>query len=660
MDYEYASPTMGGGGRDDLDFALPSRSEFVPQSQRRIRPSPSMFVDPQLEAAAAAAAAAATAGGNEQQQQAQLPRQQLFSSGERSASPPPAMPESSLSSSANVPLPSSVEESPLPASVSGLGGLSFSELLDRAVANDSSSLPPAARPASSGAGASWRSGDDLAAAAGGVNFGELDEPEQQRDAITKKPFLRKGSRAGPFAARGGGGTARRSPASGADARAAAPAPRASSRPSLASRGGAGRSGGGARSSSSSNARSRGERSASAAATSPAWDERWDANVDDGRVSPGLSLWDHTGRRGGGAGDTGRLANEVAHAERAEAEELDEFEKLERAAAEELRAQSRAATSPRSSQAAQVHVNRHGSVDIRPSASSPLRRSFADAVDAADERVASVPPSLEAPPQLVFADAEGAATQSRLQPQPSPPLSVGAAGGPAARGDSDSAAFDLLAEISASFGDDDDGDDAMPWDDGAAERERLSRQPPSPSSARGSSPMSRDVRASSGSGSGSLRGSRTEEFGLGESAAGAAAADGVYQKIAELEEQISRIKADRRTLKSKTTSLERRSDALAIEREDFDRWRLEQQAEVEAWIVEQQRSIQKQKKAAIRDAKARSASANAVDRKDRAEINALKAKIATMQVRHFFLLTFFLISFLPSLLTYLLTYDDAGG
>ena len=143
MDYA-ASPTMGGGGRDDLDFALPSRSEFVPQSQRRIRPSPSMFVDPQLEAAAAAAAAAAaTAGGNEQQQQAQLPRQQLFSSGERSASPPPAMPESLRSSFANVPLPSSVEESPLPASVSGLGGLSFSELLDRAVANDSSSLPPA-------------------------------------------------------------------------------------------------------------------------------------------------------------------------------------------------------------------------------------------------------------------------------------------------------------------------------------------------------------------------------------------------------------------------------------------------------------------------------------------------------------------------------------
>jgi hypothetical protein len=341
---------------------------------------------------------------------------------------------------------------------------------------------------------------------------------------------------------------------------------------------------------------------------------------------------------------------VAHFERAQAAELDEFEKLERAAADELRAQARAEATPQATSSpprspdrgaalttADVHVNRHGSIDIRPStlaavaATSPLRRSFAGALGDDDSGAARSPArsaSGAASPgrpteQVVFVDefsgadggtgAVAVATQRGVAP-------------------SDDSAFNVLAEISASFGD--DGDDVMPWDADDAADLALPRLQGVPLGRRGGAEFGATTAGAEpplSSAEEAVRTSRSSERSGGGGSGAGGDVDVVYQKIADLEEQISGIKAERRALKTKTAALERRENSLAGERDDFERWRLEQQGEVEAWIVEQQRSIQKQKKAAMRQAKARSASANAVDRKDRAEIDALKAKIATMQV-----------------------------
>ena len=605
-----------------------------------------MFIDPQLEVGASAEHA---------------PRELLPAlTAESGASPPPRIPQAVA--------PSPSDEAPLPASVSGLSGLSFSELLDRAVANDSSSLPPPR--------AAEAVSELLRDGRGGVTA----QPEEPHDTVSvKKPFLRRGSRVGPFAARS---SARRSPAIAAAAEGDAAersAPRSAARGASPTRSGgrdrrsggsAGNGGSGSRASGSRGVRAaqlddtRSSSAAAAAMTSPAWEGRWDVNADE-RGSPGPALWEHRpapARAGREAADisfdfgegTAEFATEVAHFERAQAAELDEFEKLERAAAEELRAQARAEATPQATSSppcspersaplgtslttAEVHVNRHGSIDIRPptlaavAPTSPLRRSFAGALGGDDSgaprspaRSASGAASPGRPTeQVVFVDDFSAGDGGTGGTAEAPRRGVGA---------SDDSAFNVLAEISASFGD--GGDDAMPWDADDAADVALPQLQRAALGQRGGVEFGGATTFGTepplGATEEAARTSRSSERSAA-GGGGGGAADEVYQKIADLEEQISGIKVERRALKTKTALLERRENSLAGERDDFERWRLEQQGEVEAWIVEQQRSIQKQKKAAMRQAKARSASANAVDRKDRAEIDALKAKIATMQV-----------------------------
>ena len=102
-------------------------------------------------------------------------------------------------------------------------------------------------------------------------------------------------------------------------------------------------------------------------------------------------------------------------------------------------------------------------------------------------------------------------------------------------------------------------------------------------------------------------------------------DRLQQQLTRLDTEIVQYEQERRIAAEKKQQLKRAQDQLARDRAAFETWREEQRVMTEKWISEQQNKMKKRK--AVLDRQAKAMYNHVPDRKERKEIETLKATIA---------------------------------
>lgn len=107
---------------------------------------------------------------------------------------------------------------------------------------------------------------------------------------------------------------------------------------------------------------------------------------------------------------------------------------------------------------------------------------------------------------------------------------------------------------------------------------------------------------------------------------------IEEKLFELEEEVRFYKAETLQLQKKKDALDQAAKKLAREREDFARFQDEQRARIAAEWEQERAKMRRDEKLLERQVKLKlNAAASHHDRKERGEIDALKAQIVTMQL-----------------------------